>query len=95
MKTTNPKNIKEDGAGGKGSCGNDDGGRRRDQVGDVDDHLRRGWRRVREERKEDGGNESESNSISRSSLISGSNSVRSSSDSPSKSSPPHFLVTRR
>ena len=52
------------------SCGDDNGGQRRYQVRDFDNHSRSGWKHVREEEEkdseEDGRTELESNSGSRS-----------------------------
>ena len=50
MKITNKKYGKEEGTGVQRSLSDDGGFRRRDQVGDVDNHRRKSWIQVREER---------------------------------------------
>ena len=88
----NDEDVEEDGAEVQGSRGDDDGSWRRDQVRDCDYQHRQGWRQGREE---DGRNELESDSISRSSLIFGSDSEGSSSDYNSKYSSLPCLTTCR
>ena len=50
MKITNKKDGKEEGTGVQISLSDDGGFRRRDQVVDVDNHRRKSWIQVREER---------------------------------------------
>ena len=45
------EDVKEERVGVQQACSDDDGSQRKDQVGDFDDHRRRGWRQGGEERE--------------------------------------------
>ena len=49
--TITNKDVKEDISEVHVSCGDDDGGRRRDHIRDVDNYLWQGWQHGKEERE--------------------------------------------